>query len=331
MSHQIKVNPSKTDDMFLRSLNECYPNYGGYEVFDWTYHRRIGSDPMADRLAIYSGADMVAGSGITYRSLTLPNERSIRVGIMTNSWTLPSARKTGCFSGIIEKSVEVAAEQDCALLLAFVAEANGSFRQLERAGAGLVQSSYLRYEGETASDPCVDSDGERIGALMDTISFDRFVENWSRRRFGKCRFTYPDTKSWRKQFIERPWSVEVAHDSKGRTAWLERHEDTDRINAIDSLAEGEAVELISRLIERATKLRRKLFMYSNDPTDTKRLTDMGFIRIPGYITMIITNTSRIAVAKGLEQFPAQPSNRDLSDPSSPWYLGEWSLQSGDRM
>lgn len=136
------INPENYQATYITNLNECFIGWGGQKEYDWVFNRQIGRHS-SDILLVQNEQDgVIAGSGISYRRLSDGNT-GLDIGIMTGSWTLPAARKKGCFSKIIQKSKELCRQKGVPFLTAFVTSKNPSSRRLESAGSYMLASYHL--------------------------------------------------------------------------------------------------------------------------------------------------------------------------------------------
>ncbi len=116
------INPQGTEETYLKCLNQCFGDWGGMDMYKWCFDRRIGG-PKADIMLLKKDGVILGGSAVTYRKALIRNSL-VNVAIMTGSWTLPEARRQGCFTRIIEESLALAKGKGAALLLAFVTNKN---------------------------------------------------------------------------------------------------------------------------------------------------------------------------------------------------------------
>lgn len=136
------INPENYQSTYIKNLNECFNGWGGDREYDWVFNRKVGEYP-ADILLIQNEEDgVIAGSGISYRKLS-GKDISFEIGIMTGSWTLPAARKKGCFTKMIHCSKDLCRENDVPFLTAFVTETNPSSRRLEAEGSFMYPTYHL--------------------------------------------------------------------------------------------------------------------------------------------------------------------------------------------
>ena len=139
---KIVLNPDNHESQYLDYLNECFPNWGGTTEYDWVFERKVGAFS-ADILLIENEEDgVIAGSAVSYRKLS-QNGQNAEIGIMTGSWTLPAARKKGCFGKMINTSSELCRKKSVPYLTAFVTETNPSCRGLSSAGSYMFPTYHL--------------------------------------------------------------------------------------------------------------------------------------------------------------------------------------------
>ena len=322
---QLEINPPEIDSEYLRSLNACFAGWGDAQMAQWAFRRALAPDPLPDLMVLREGDELLAGSAVSYRSVVLSNGSTVRAGIMTGSWTLPAARGHGCFTRMIEESVAITRERQGALLLAFVTEDNPSCRQLLKAGAATFPTSYLFTDLDTS--PQVSEPGLTIAGeddLQDAVAL------WIKSRERKCRFAYSSLNDWKGQFLQRPGTVDAVRDVSGAFAILERTSTTDRIQAWWAPTQASALQLFQNLRDQAWSNDRKLFSFSTEAKFTAQCEAMGFRKKPGYLTVMLADRERLGNAL---QISAQlaPANDAFLDEASPWFLGEWNIQSGDRM
>jgi len=222
---------------YLASLNQCFPGWGGERMFEWAFR---GADFLMDE----SGD---AGSALTHRNVALAGESTtIRVAIMTGSWTLPAARGRGLFSRMIDRSQEVARTRDARLLLAFVTTTNSSCGRLAAAGASMIPTFYCN------------------GSLSRPIQTPRLEP--------AARFVYSD-EEWRRQFLERPVSTRlITSDS-----WSAVIEDTDDRRRVHSI-EGDFDAAVPALGE--------FFCFTTVTSRAEALAASGFTITNGHLAIL---------------------------------------------
>lgn len=309
---EVRYNEPALDQAYLDGLNACFGSWGDRDQFAWVFERSSGSHP-PDRMAIIDDGEFLAGSGISYRLVNIPNGASMPVGIMTGSWTLPSARGRGIFTTIIEESRKRAEELGCGLLLAFVTHDNPSRRALERAGSALFPTWYAfgaaegiePASGASEEEPPVDEYGAAREAALG-----RFV-----------RFHYPTAEAFSGQFLHRPAPVEVRRYPSG-VAILERSGDTDRV--LSHRSEVSRAALLEEIASDAAGHGRRLFQLTTCEGVPRYLDGK-----PGFLTALVASEPNLRAA--LDTDSPVPSSAALADPLRPHYLGPWFIEAGDRM
>lgn len=323
---QLEINPPGIDSEYLRCLNACFAGWGDARMAQWAFERAVAPDPMPDLMVLREGDELLAGSAVSYRSVTFSNGGTIRAGIMTGSWTLPAARGRGCFARMIEESAVMTREHGGALLLAFVTEDNPSCRQLLKAGAATIPTSYFFTGPENTS---IAADVFDL-TVLDGAELADEIARWQETRAGKCRFAYADFAGWRGQFMDRPASVEAVRSSSDAFAVVEKAASTDRVLAWWAPSQTSALQLFQALRMRASGSGRKVFSFSTDSAFVAQCATVGFERKAGYLTILATDWERLG--RTLQVNAPQPiQSQALTVPENPWFTGEWEIQSGDRM
>lgn len=325
---ELQINPPDTLKV-LACLNACFPGWGDERYFQWAFQRALQDLPLPDYMVLTEAGAEIAGSSVSYRRVLLRNGAAITAGIMTGSWTLPEARGKGCFSRIIQESIRITEQRGGALLLAFVTHDNPSCRQLLRAGAAQFPTSYLNglTQGKALQMPAASTG--RVFREVDSLE-ETLFERWVTSRAGFVRCGYASLADWQSQFVERPTKTILLQRNDG-FAVLEEHPDTHRLLAYLP-EEGEAdADFLDALCQHAAKRGKKLFHFCTDPELTKQLEGRNFNAKPGFITVHAADWKKLAQALGRSTPEEALPHSVLADPASPWFLGEWRLQSGDRM
>lgn len=363
------VQGTEDERVYLAALNQCFPHWGDRAMFDWCFTREsAGLSP--DLLWLCAADGPVAGTANTYRQLRLANGRTVRAAIMTGSWTLPAARGLGAFTRIIAESRTLAAERHAGLLLAFVTTTNASFGRLRDAGAALFPTAYCRSAGEpstnladsstSANESSGDADDPRwMDLSLDTadsglellLSANASASGGSRRSSGGenaeagvragveaeagfVSFTYAG-EEWRDQFLRRPSQVALVSGADRWRALVERAPLFDRLLALairpDQADTPVRAEAIRTLSARASSAGRRLFSFSSDARHTARLSSLGFESVGGALTALIADAAVLRAALAVDPAVEEATSLALADPASPWFLGGWSVQNGDRM
>lgn len=321
----VEVNPPGMEAEYLQCLNECFHGWGGAREFDWGFNRKVGAPP-ADLIVIRHEGQPIAGSAVTYRQVRLANGRTVRAGIMTGSWTLPAARGQGCFSRIIEESQVLTARRAGALLLAFVTESNPSARRLAAAGSALFPTCYhVSPVGAMAPETVLNADVVKdVSAVEETLF--RAMEL---SRTGAVRFAYTASE-WASQFLYRPAEVQVL--ALGEVGWavVEVVNDFERVQALIVPDEADLRDCLACLMARAIQHGRRLFAFSTSAAWHEPCAAVGLENLPGHLTALVADVGSLKETISTAA-PWSGGDTVLADPHSPWFLGEWALQSGDRM
>jgi GNAT superfamily N-acetyltransferase len=324
----VQVNVPGMAAEYLTGLNRCFPDWGGADTYRWAFERTVGAAP-PDLMAVRQNEGLVAGSAISYRQVALARGGRLDVGIMTGSWTLPEARGKGYFTRMIEESVGVASQRRAALLLAFVTEDNPSARRLTAAGSALFPTFYLFSTPET---PKPESSLEsRVLPDVDKI-LGGIVSIREAEQASFTRFVYPTTDAWLSQFVERPGNIEVLALHGGAWCILERSRTSDRVQLIVvDRASGVTLGACLRgLLRQAGERSRQLFLFATQPAVREEGRRLGLAFKPGFLTALVANETPLREALRIDSSRPLHGSAQLADPNSPWFLGNWDLQSGDR-
>jgi len=251
----VEINPRGLADEYLANLNASFNGWGDAARFRWIFERTAGA-PATDLMVLRDGARALAGSAVSYRNAVLANGRHERVGIMTGSWTLPAARGRGCFTRIIEESLELCRRSGAGLLLAFVTEDNASCRRLQAAGAVMVETSYWIVPPSQRRSPI--STTLRLAAGTGTDVLHRAHES---RAGGGLRFTY-DLHGYAGQMLQRPLTTQVLESDHG-LAIVEHAPGTDRLLALYPV-NGQGQALVTEIGSAAHASGRTLFGFTGD-------------------------------------------------------------------
>lgn len=317
---KVEVNPTwlRSSD-YLPSLNEAFGGGWDAHTHAWYLSRPFSGEP-ADLIVLSDGGPM-AGCGLNYRLLGLPSGAGLRVAIITAAWTRPESRGRGVFRHLVRASRHYARRRDVALVIGFVTRSNASFRGMLACGGAEVRAWYLRANPMPVAGPV---EPVRIQPVtQDSLAVFRTPANHSR-----VGFLYPDEKDWAGQFISRPGEVLEARSAAG-AALLEDAGDTWRIQSLRARP-GHERTLLASLSAWTESADRNLFMYTTRPETAEAALAVGFEAVEGAIA--VTIGSRAALARGLELVPTGACHAgELVSPDSNWYLGDWDVESGDRM
>lgn len=139
---KITINPEDYKEDYIENLNACFNGWGGEKEYEWGFNRKSG-ELNSDIMLIENDEDgVIAGSAVSYRKLS-GKTASFDIGIMTGSWTLPAARKKGCFTKMIHCSKDLCEEKNVPFLTAFVTAVNPSSRRLETEGSYMLPTWHL--------------------------------------------------------------------------------------------------------------------------------------------------------------------------------------------
>jgi len=196
---KIERNPINSKQDILKSLNLCFPNWGGNLQYEWYFEREISMH--SPDLIIFRNDDneMIAGSAISYRQIRWRDGKIYQIGIMTGSWTLPAARGMGCFTKMIEISKEICKEKQVEFLTAFVTENNASYRRLLKAGSFCVPANNYFFEIPNNS-----SDAKVRKLTWSELKFEN--KELGDTLYKQIGFNY-DLEAFSKQIIERIFPV----------------------------------------------------------------------------------------------------------------------------
>lgn len=324
---KILINPAGIDAEYLTCLNKCFRVWGDQAKFDW-YFRRQARFP-ADLIVFADDGRVVAGSGITYRQLKLPNAKTILAGIMTGSWTLPEEQRKGYFNKMIQESRRVVARKRGALLLAFVTQDNASSRGLTKAGAALFPTRYLFSSTEfRSSGPIEKTNNLRESAPDGDHLFDRRAQTIA----ASTHVHYETQTDFRRQFLERPQPVEILSDEDGNIGVVEIGRGTEALQLLLA-QQGTSASIkgiLAAFAQRAALNRRQFFFFTSDDVFVAAGEAIGLQSKLGYIAALVADEA------GLRDSLAVPGNAELAhaqslaDPSSAWFIGRWALAGGDR-
>ena len=319
------ANPPNFESTHLRYLNTCFESWGDLNTYRWCFERQVGN-LKADVMILKSDETIIAGSAVTYRPVILANHR-VNVGIMSGSWTLPEARGRGCFTRIIEESVKLATEKGAAFLLAFVTESNASFRRLSAAGSALFPTHYFFSTEQT---PMPQSTVAVSPVTNWDQGADEILERWKDDQSGTAHFTYT-TPEWCLQFLRRPGEIEFLTINDHGFAVVEKKNEFDRILVLSPTKETTFADCAQALLKRAMSQQRRLFLFTTSLLWKEQSLKLGLGHAPGFLATLITNKNMLVqIYPGTTGVPENISHQ-FHEISSPWFVGNWDIQSGDRM
>ena len=325
MGFDIVLNPKGIESTYIDYLNLSFGHWGDAALYKWCFDRQIG-DLKADIMIFKQDEKIIAGSAVTYRKALL-GKSVINVGIMTGSWTVPEARGQGCFTTIIEESLSLASLKGAALLIAFLTESNTSFRRLASAGSSLFPTHYLFSDQNTP----IPESGHVVSPASDIQKgIETIFENLRKHQDSFVHFTYT-LKEWASQFWERPGEIEFLRIGDIGLAIIEKKGDFDRVLFLSLEEERAFTDCIKALLKRALENGQKLFLFTTSAFWKDECLKLGLGRAPGYLTALVADENALMkIYPGVSRLPANIVH-EFYEPVSPWYIGSWDIQSGDRM
>jgi hypothetical protein len=324
----VRINPTGVENEYLGCLNTCFPGWGDERTFNW-YFRRETAWPRADLIAFEDEGRMVAGSAVTYRSVALANGATVKVGIMTGSWTLPDVRRQGFFTRMIEESNRLAAQKNSALLLAFVKANNPSCRRLAQAGASLFPAWYLSSKSESQT-------GLSDAAIMRVSQSEPTLDALVERRIGLTKnsshFAYPSAADFKSQFLERPGgSINILRDQQDNLSVVESSGDADVLQLFLPTPEfRDVLKALATMVASAASRKRRFLFFSSDPIAADLAPQLGLSCEPGYLATLVSDFGSLRGAFPENDGAPLEDTGLLTKPGSPWFLGPWQIAGGDR-
>lgn len=295
----IEVNPPGIREAYLRSLNQCFPGWGDANKYAWYFEPRADAPP-PDLLVVWNGAQLAAGTGLTYRALHGPDDDTRLAAILTGSWTDPAFRGQGLFTRLVEESRDHARALGYDHLLAFVRNDNPSMKGLLRAGARLIPAFHLR-GGSQGTGP----DGPLLSAASPPRSLATAWSRFRKRGANSFRFAYNDASSFAAQFFERHSETVELSDERGGMAIVQNEGLQTHVLFVDAGDESPAaaVSLLNAVQRYALHQGRTLMLFTTEEN----------WRVAGSSAGLAETSGSLAV---------------LTD--RPWIDGIWTVFGGDR-
>lgn len=290
----IIINPDNYKNQYIQNLNECFKGWGGDREYKWVFERQVGPHH-SDILLIENKEDgVIAGSGVSYRQLSNP-ENSIDIGIMTGSWTLPAARRKGCFTKMINSSKELCRKNEVPFLTAFVTDSNPSSRRLRSEGSFMHPTYHLfspevPFKDSKLSAELVDHGVEEHRRIFHTVE---------QRQSKYLNFQY-NFQEFVGQYLQRikPTTIlKIGEDY----AILE-----DGINEIKVLlftySDIESLEENMKIITNwcLENKDKKAFFFSTRKQVFEVAGQLGFENLPGYFTILNSFNKEISYERIFE-------------------------------
>lgn len=278
----IEHNPKGYKESYIAHLNECFGVWGGIREYNWVFEQQRGAF-LSDLMVIHhKELGVLAGSGITYRNLHNQHTKvKTTTGIMTGSWTLPAARRRGCFSKIIQESRDICASHNVNSLTAFVTETNASAGRLASAGSILVPSYNLfspmkEFNGDFKK-------AELCPVLEETKK--QVFKAFNRTEIDALKFEY-SYDTFVGQYIERIKDV-ILLKIDDNFAILEVGKNEMKVLLMTYKNLDEASQVLQSLTNYSLEtLNKKSFVYSTQGSFYEMALALGFESLPGYFTVL---------------------------------------------
>jgi len=294
VSFEVVANPGD-ERAYLAGLQRSFPGSWDERSYRWFLDRPF-RHRAPDVFGVYAGRELVAGLGVNYRDVSLPDGRAKVVGVLTGAWTLPEHRGRWHLWRLIEQIKPLSAERGCAALLSFVTLDNASARVLQRTRAVPIPTFYLY--GTTR--PSV-TDGE----LPEPCAATPHVADVDADGGHAIRFAY-DWEDWRQQHLERPHAT-IALAVGANLAVLEDVGSTDRLQWLGGPPDG-APHALAALLARARARGRELFHFTTSGALAQAARDLGLDVRDGAMMVL-----------------------DVGAHGDEWWRAPWHVQAGDRM
>ena len=112
---------------------------------------------------------------------------------------------------------------------------------------------------------------------------------------------------------------------------IDEQADTDRIIGYLGSQRKFPSDLLGAVLSQAAARGKKVFAFCADPDLSEFCLASGFTERPGFLTVNVADWPLLAAALRVRDSQQGTSNAVIADPHSPWFLGAWRMQSGDRM
>ena len=323
--NQVQINPPGVEGLFEHNLRACFPHWGDDTVSRWFFSRTVGG-PQADRLVVADRGTLLAGTALSHRRLRLANGADVPIGILTGAWTLPRARNQGLFSRLSAEALVLGRKRGLAMILAFVTDENPSSHALARLGFAGVPARYCIAGPGTSSH----SQAPAPVALPPGEMARYLAGRTEAARTGTVHLAYQTLDEWSSQFLERPYPTRILRLGGDARAVLEEVRDTDRIQLL--LGDGEDWRgLLESIHAWCGTRQRKVFLYCTASEIGRAAADAGFDCRGACIRIAVADAAVLGGAVGVAGQAGLADAGSLVDPGSPWFLGRWEVQTGDKM
>ncbi|MDR3227862.1 MAG: hypothetical protein LBT53_00340 [Puniceicoccales bacterium] len=291
---------------YLAFLNEVFPHWGDAAVYDWVFGNNTENET-SDIFALADADVILAGSGITYRTIGSAANFRITIGIMTGSWTLPAHRGKGCFTKIIEESFRRVKGKNYDALAAFVTQKNASAGRLNAAGSAMLPAYYIFSDTSAGAFSSGVSSGVSNGEWKpEIVSPDAAIFaclHDAHAHTGAAddiaRFLYTP-EAFRKQFVERP-SKPFILSANGLLLVAEESSDAVKILFADKRDLPLWTETLRQLAFWAHKQKgKKIYYYTTLAAEKDLLEKTGFQTVPGFLTLLSNDKTRTTLLPPLD-------------------------------
>ena len=287
------INPKDYRSKYIQHLNECFNGWGGIKEYKWGLERIVG-DKETDIVLIENEEDgVIAGSAVSYRKLSKEVD-VIDIGIMTGTWTLPAARRKGCFKKMIKVSKDLCRKKDVDFLTAFVTETNPSSKGMESVGSFMLPTFHLfspefYFEDEDVMKPKTTTHNDDV--------YQNIFDAVQKKQSGFLNFSY-DFPEFVKQYIRRiKETIILVIDND--FAILEEGTNEMKILLLTSSNTSSFKKNIMAVSNWCLKNKsRKAFFFTTRKEFAKACLELDFENVPGYFTSL-TVTDKDVV--GLEE------------------------------
>lgn len=278
------INPPNFRQKFIDFTKESFNSSYDSNTYKWMFERKVGKVE-SDIIVLRNDNEIIAGSGLTYRQLILPNKQIIDIAIMTSSWTLPGARGMGCFSNIIEFSQEIAFKKNIHCLTAFVTEENASSRRLKNAGSQLIPAYYLFSSFNTQSN----KQKLNVCKIKNNQEYAKIFAIRKAMLNNDISFYYNNQIEFESQFINRYLRTEVLQ-LNDNYAIIEETSDIIKLLLLTFDNKVSFIESIKSLVQWCkVEKNKKLLYYTTDSDLCNECKTLKFDVLNGYFTMVFSN------------------------------------------
>lgn len=286
---KIIINPENYKEQYIRNLNQCFGNWGGEAEYQWGLERKSGAHS-TDIMLIENEEDgVIAGSAVSYRRLR-DQSQDIEIGIMTGSWTLPAARRKGCFTKMIRCSSDLCRKKEVPFLTAFVTEENASRRRLESEGSFMFPTHHL-FSPETPFRQDGLPDTEEVEKDRDLI--ERIYDRKTQTQQNLLSFDYTKGEFFG-QYINRIKSTTLLKIGKEDFAVLEDGRNEVKILYLSFGSIEDFSRNIMAVSNWCLKTRsRKAFFFTTRKELAENCEENRFQNHPGYFTILSTSEDAV--------------------------------------